>query len=177
MMHDGTPFRLLRRITKRGFLLLLALIVVMPAACDYARMRDQESVRTYKKEMPEMDPRTIPVRNGFQTLTTADPATLQNPAPSTSQSVNQGMQAYAFYCIQCHGPRTEGFGTVGQSFAPLPTDLRSPSVQSQSDGELYAKIRLGFKRHPRLYTTISDADTWAVINYLRTLGSSDSKSR
>lgn len=154
----------------------LALAVIL-TGCDYARMRDQESVRTYKKEMPEMDPRTIPVGGGFQALKATDPATLQNPFPATSRSINQGMRAYGFYCIPCHGPQTEGLGTVGQSFAPLPTDLRSAGVQSQRDGELYAKIRLGFDRHPRLYTTIAEADTWAVINYLRTLGGTDSKKR
>jgi hypothetical protein len=42
----------------------------------------------------------------------------------------------------------------------------------QSDGELYAKIRLGFRRHPLLYSTISENDTWAVIVYLRSLGPS-----
>ncbi len=177
MIHDRAGFRLFRRMMKQGLPVLLALIVMMPAACDYARMRDQESVRTYKKEMPAMDVRTIPVRDAFQTLKTANPATLQNPVPATSRSISQGMQAYGFYCIPCHGPRTEGFGTVGQSFAPLPTDLRSAGVQSQSDGELYAKIRLGFNRHPRLYTTISDTDTWAVINYLRALGSTDRKTQ
>jgi len=60
-------------------------------------------------------------------------------------------------------------GTVGQSFSPLPTDLRSPYVQSQRDGEIYAKIRLGYRRHPPLYSTISENDTWAVVKYLRSL--------
>ncbi len=176
MVQHRATLGLFCRTARRGFLVALALAVIL-TGCDYARMRDQESVRTYKKEMPEMDPRTIPVRNAFQTLKTADPAALQNPFPTTTRSINQGMQAYGFYCIPCHGPRTEGFGTVGQSFAPLPTNLRSAGVQSQSDGELYAKIRLGFNRHPRLYTTIPDTDTWAIINYLRALGSTDSKKR
>ena len=60
-------------------------------------------------------------------------------------------------------------GTVGQSFSPLPADLRSDDVQYQTDGALYAKIRLGYKRHPRLFTTISEGDTWAVVVFMRTL--------
>jgi hypothetical protein len=60
-------------------------------------------------------------------------------------------------------------GTVGQSFFPLPADLRSKDVQSQADGALYGKIRLGYLRHPRLFTTISEGDTWAVIDFMRTL--------
>jgi hypothetical protein len=146
---------------------LLFLWVV--AGCNYQRMRDQESVRTYKKEMPVMDPRTVPVEDGFQVLLSADPKRLDNPVTLTPGSVQQGKQAYGYFCVHCHGPKADGFGTVGQSFFPLPTDLKSDVVQSQSDGELYAKIRLGYKRHPRLFTTIAEQDTWTVVNYIRSL--------
>jgi mono/diheme cytochrome c family protein len=139
------------------------------AGCNYQRMRDQESVRTYKKEMPEMDGRTIPVSDGFQTLLTADPDSLQNPVPPTKESVERGKQAYGYYCVQCHGVRFDGMGTVGQSFSPLPANLRTDHVQMHSDGNLYAKIRLGHRRHPRLYTTMSEGDTWAVVDFIKTL--------
>lgn len=137
--------------------------------CDYQRMRDQASVRTYKKEMPEMDARTVPVRDGFQSLLLADPRALANPVAFTPEAVERGRRAYGHFCVQCHGPKADGAGTVGQSFFPLPTDLRSDRVQSQSDGELYAKIRLGYNRHPRLFTTIAGPDTWAVVDYVRSL--------
>jgi mono/diheme cytochrome c family protein len=145
------------------------LLSVPITGCDYQRMKDQESVRTYKKEMPEMDARTVPVQDGFQVLLTADPKTLANPLPLTPVSAQQGKQAYGYFCVHCHGPKADGMGTVGQSFSPLPTDLRSDVVQTQSDGELYAKVRLGYKRHPRLYTTISEPDTWVVVDYMRSL--------
>ena len=64
--------------------LLCSLLILASAllwGCDYARMYDQESVRTYKEKMPAMDRRTIPVEGGFQNLLTADPRTLRNPAP------------------------------------------------------------------------------------------------
>ena len=137
--------------------------------CDYGRMYDQDSVKTYERKMPTADSRTIPVKDGFQALKAADPRALLNPIPYSQPSVTYGKQAYAYFCIQCHGPRADGRGTVGQSFAPLPADLSSPTVQTQTDGELYAKIRLGFKRHPQLFTTVSDEETWAVVNYIRSL--------
>jgi mono/diheme cytochrome c family protein len=132
-------------------------------------MRDQASVRTYKKEMPDMDERTVPVTDGFQALEHADAASLRNPVPPTQESIDRGQEAYGYYCAQCHGPRADGLGTVGQSFSPLPSDLGSADVRTQKDGELYAKIRLGYLRHPQLFTTISEGDTWAVIDYVRTL--------
>ena len=137
--------------------------------CDYGRMYDQDVFKTYDRKMPEMDARTVPVHDGFQKLVTADPQSLKNPLEYSKASVEQGAQAYGYYCVHCHGPKADGNGTVGQSFFPLPTDLTSQPVQEQSDGELYAKIRLGFKRHPKLFTTVSEQDTWAVVNYVRSL--------
>jgi len=150
------------------FCVILSCIALL-AGCNYRRMIDQASVRTYKKAMPEMDERTIPVSDGFQELRTADPDSLKNPISSATESIAQGKQAYGYYCVHCHGVRADGAGTVGQSFSPLPSDLTSADVQGQSDGELYKKIRLGYLRHPRLFTTISEGDTWAVIDFIRTL--------
>lgn len=160
-----------------GLFLSIGLSGVVVSGCDYARMRDQESVRTYETEMPGMDRRTVPLRDGYQTLLSADPKNLTNPHPQTPESVEKGRQAYGFFCIQCHGRNADGRGTVGQSFSPLPTNLTSQEVQSQTDGELYAKTRLGFRRHPNLYTTVSESDTWAVINYVRSIDQRNEKNR
>jgi mono/diheme cytochrome c family protein len=133
-------------------------------------MFDQDVIKTYGKKMPEMDARTIPVHDGFQTLVAADPKRLKNPLQYSKSSIEQGVQAYSYYCIQCHGPKADGNGTVGQSFVPLPAeDLSSSDVQGQKDGELYARIRLGFKRHPQLFSTVSDGDAWAVVIYILSL--------
>jgi mono/diheme cytochrome c family protein len=154
-----------------GIAIIVALFSVLSTlcGCDYARMNDQESVRTYKKEIPEMPPDTIPITGGFQILSSANPKDLKNPLPDTQESVDQGKEAYFYFCVQCHGPKADGNGTVGQSFAPLPANLRDAGVQKQSDGELFAKISLGFGRHPPLASTVSEPDRWAVVNYIRSL--------
>jgi len=148
-----------------GFVFLFPVL----SGCDYGRMYDQESVRTYKKEIPEMPPETIPVTGGFQNLNSANPKDLKNPLPYSQKSVDQGKEAYFYFCVHCHGPKADGNGTVGQSFAPLPTNLTALDVQKQSDGELFSKISLGFARHPSLASTVSEADRWAVVNYIRSL--------
>jgi len=155
----------------RVIALILGLVFLLSGiwGCDYARMNDQESVRTYKKEIPDMPPETIPITGGLQRLTSANPKELKNPLPYTQGSVDQGKEAYFYFCVQCHGPKADGNGTVGQSFAPLPANLRDPRVQKQSDGELFSKISLGFGRHPPLASTVSEPDRWAVVNYIRSL--------
>jgi len=151
--------------------LTVGLVFLLSAiwGCDYARMNDQESVRTYKKEIPEMPPETIPITGGVQILNSANPKDLKNPFPYTQGSVDQGKEAYFYFCVHCHGPKADGNGTVGQSFAPLPTNLTDLAVQKQGDGELFSKISLGSGRHPPLASTVSEPDRWAVVNYIRSL--------
>jgi mono/diheme cytochrome c family protein len=151
--------------------LMVGLVFLFPvlSGCDYARMYDQESVRTYKKEIPEMPPETIPATGGLQILNKAEPKSLKNRLAYNKESVEQGKEAYGYFCVHCHGPKADGNGTVGQSFAPLPANLTDMTVQEQSDGELFYKISLGFGRHPPLASTVSESDRWAVVNYIRSL--------
>ena len=132
-------------------------------------MREDEAVQTFKARMPLMSSTAIPAHGGIEVLRDADPDRLTNPVPSTPESVAEGKQRYVYYCVQCHGPAADGNGTVGQSFAPLPTDLRSPEVQEQSDGSLFARISLGYLRHPPLWYTVAEEHRWALVNYIRAL--------
>jgi len=142
------------------------------SGCDYARMTDDEAIDTHEKVMPDMPDHTIPVAGGIEILRSSDPRRLVNPLPADAGSRARGEEAYGFYCIHCHGPTGDGYGTVGQSFSPRPADLGSAQVQRQSDGELFGKISLGYKRHPPLAYTVPENDRWAVINYLRSLAKS-----
>ncbi len=159
----------MKRFARAIWISGLVLAVALLGGCDYARMRNQEAVKTYEKKMPEMDSRAIPDSGGYNVLRTADPAALKNPWPVNADTVRRGREAYGYFCIHCHGPRADGQGTVGQSFAPLPTDLSSQRVQMQSDGQLMKKILLGSGRHPRLYSTVSEEETWAIVRYVRSL--------
>jgi mono/diheme cytochrome c family protein len=85
--------------------------------------------------------------------------------------VKQGRVLYATYCMQCHGEYQDGRGTVGQSFAPLPGDLRSEKVQSMADGVIFQEISYGIPggRQPALATTIAIEDRWVIIAYIKSL--------
>ncbi|MBI5583147.1 MAG: c-type cytochrome [Deltaproteobacteria bacterium] len=149
-----------------GILLLLLSILT----ANYSgRMRDDEALNVYQLSLPARPRGTIPLGGGIEVLRKADPRRLRNPRPLTRAVLDQGRQAYSHYCWPCHGPELDGKATVGQSFYPLPTDLLGPTVQNQSDGELFYKISLGYKRQPPLYATLAAADRWAVIHYLRAL--------
>ena len=151
---------------------LIALLGLLPAlsGCyNYARMKDDEAVETYQAKLPEMPKKTVPTTGGNWIIRESIPDDLVNPLPESSEVIATGAQRYGFYCIHCHGPRGEGDGTVGQSFAPLPANLTSAEVQRQSDGQLFYSISFGFKRHPPLFATATDDERWAVIRYMRAL--------
>jgi mono/diheme cytochrome c family protein len=158
------------KICLKGIILIVLLSLFQTIlGCDYARMKDQESVRTYEAEPPEMPEGIIPVKGGYEVLKAAEPGNLHNPLPSTQDVIEKGRTGYGYFCVMCHGPKADGNGTVGQSFAPLPTDLKSSYVQQQSDGVLFYRISMGYKRHPSLFDTISEDDRWAIITYIRSL--------
>jgi mono/diheme cytochrome c family protein len=94
----------------------------------------------------------------------------------TPEVIERGKTGYATYCAQCHGTHFDGNGTVGQSFYPLPTDLRSRKVQSKSAGALFYEISYGIPggRQPALDTTIDVDDRWRIIGFIRSLGTHQS---
>lgn len=156
-------------------LLVLAHVLLALCGCDYARMTDDEAINTYGKNMPAAPAHTVPIKGGIETLLVADPKNLVNPLPKDLDTIEQGRLAYGYFCRHCHGPKGDGHGTVGQSFAPLPTDFQSRAVQQLRDGEIFARISLGYKRCPPLAYTMAEKDRWAVIGYLRFLAAADGK--
>jgi hypothetical protein len=147
--------------------ILITILIQLVWGCDYARMKEDEAIRHYETSIPEMPQGTIPVNSVIHALLMKGPGRMTNALPPTRLIAERGRKAYGHFCVMCHGPRGDGHGTVGQSFAPLPTDLNSPYVQGQSDGVLFYRISLGYKKHPPLAYTVSEEDGWAIIEYIR----------
>jgi mono/diheme cytochrome c family protein len=159
-----------RSLIRAVLIALLAFTsLTLLSGCYYSEMRDDEAVQAYNQEFPQMPKKTIPVDGGIWVEREANPMELVNPVPDNSKMVARGGERYQLYCVQCHGPMLDGNGTVGQSFAPLPSNLKSPQVQDQSDGEMFYKVRFGFNRHPPLYATMTDDETWAIVRYVRSM--------
>ena len=136
---------------------------------NYGRMNKDEAVNVYQMKMPASVKEAVPLSGDSVMLMLNRIEDLKNPLPPDPKNEKLGWISYTYYCIQCHGPEAEGKGTVGQSFSPLPVDLRSAYVQAKSDGELFKNISLGYKRHPPLAYTVSEKERWAVILYIRSL--------
>jgi mono/diheme cytochrome c family protein len=139
----------------------------------FGRMWETPAVKPYEKPIPLMEAGVVPFAGGEAIFRTAPVEDLKSPFLLTdANTIAAGKQKYFTYCAQCHGKYLDGNGTVGQSFAPLPSDLRSPRVVALSEGALFKEISYGFAkgRQPPLATTIDIPDRWRIIAYLKSLG-------
>jgi mono/diheme cytochrome c family protein len=165
---------------------LLALAVVLAGALGayhalvfydnnfrYGRMRETPAVKPHEEPLIRMEAGVVPVTGG-EALLRATPGPTLKPslAMEAAEVIARGRAVYFTFCAQCHGPSYDGNGTVGQSFMPLPTDVRSPAVQSKPAGELFKSVSYGIPggRQPPLETTITIDDRWSVVAFVKSMG-------
>lgn len=139
----------------------------------HGRMWETPAIRPHEQPIGVMDAGPVPFDGGEAEYRYRPAADIASPiGPNDASAIVNGSALYVRYCIQCHGKYHDGNGTVGQSFAPLPGDLRSKKVQETSDGALFKEISYGVPggRQPALATTIEMVDRWQIVAYLKTLG-------
>jgi mono/diheme cytochrome c family protein len=140
----------------------------------YGRMRETPAVRPYEKPLLVMETGTVPVADSEAGYRAMEGGQLRSPLlPGDAKAVLRGQTVYATFCRQCHGRDHDGNGTVGQSFTPLPADIRSSRVQGLMDGVLFQHISFGAGgngRQPALATTLRISDRWSVIAYIKSIG-------
>jgi len=137
------------------------------------RMRETPAVRPYEEPLLLMKEGVIPYEGGEVLYRATRGDNLKSPLQKDDPTnAKLGEPLYFTYCAQCHGKDHDGNGTVGQSFHPLPTDLRSVKVQTIPGGALFKEISYGIPngRQPPLATTIDVVDRWRIIAYLKSLG-------
>ena len=139
----------------------------------YGRMRETPAVRPHEEPLLTEAAGLVPVSGGEAIYRVTPGSELKSSVDMTQPTViARGKNVYYIYCAQCHGYNYDGNGTVGQSFVPLPTDLRSARVQDSSPGELFKSISYGIPdgRQPPLHSTIILEDRWKVIAFVKSLG-------
>ncbi len=139
----------------------------------YGRMRETPAVKPHEEPLLIMPAGVVPVSGGDALYRRTPVAQLASPvALDAAAVIARGRAVYFTFCAQCHGPEHDGEGTVGQSFKPLPTDLRGEMVQSQPTAALFHSVSYGIPggRQPPLETTITVEDRWRVIAYVTSLG-------
>jgi len=139
----------------------------------YGRMRETPAQRPYEAPLLIKEAGLVPINDGEAIYRVMAGTDIQSPIDMAQPTtIARGKGVYLIYCAQCHGHQHDGNGTVGQSFAPLPTDLRSAKVQDSPAGVLFKNISYGVPagRQPPLHATITIEDRWRVVSYVKSLG-------
>ena len=164
-----------------GFLIVVAILVLAAYHAlmyydnnfRYGRMRETPAVKPYEAPLLIKEAGLVPINGGEAIYRASAGTDLMSPIDMAQPAViDRGKAVYLIYCAQCHGLNYDGNGTVGQSFAPLPTDLRSAKVQESPAGVLFKNVSYGIPdgRQPPLHATISVDDRWKVIAFVKSLG-------
>ena len=85
-----------------------------------------------------------------------------DPLPLTDDNAAAGHELYHRNCSGCHGPTAAGRGRK--------PSLRTESVRSATDGELFWLLRNGSLAHGMpSWSRLPEPQRWQLIQYLRTL--------
>ncbi|MCP4744546.1 MAG: c-type cytochrome [Desulfobacteraceae bacterium] len=154
-------------------LAVYAALTLYDKTLQVGRMRETVAVKFHEEPIP-VTARDIVAFNGGDAIYRAlKPEALKAPFQlNDAAAAALGKQGYQRYCVHCHGKNHDGAGTVGQSFAPVPGDLRSKKVQAMPEGRLFHEISYGIQggRQPALATTVSADERWQIIAFIKGLG-------
>jgi mono/diheme cytochrome c family protein len=91
------------------------------------------------------------------------------PPAATPEVLARGKEAFARYCVGCHGPRGAGDGPAASSLKPPPKDL---STVSGGAPAVFAVLETGVKGTAMIdFQHLSEDDRWAIAHYVNSLRS------
>lgn len=99
-----------------------------------------------------------------------------NPIPRSPDSIARGKSIFERNCVACHGAGGHGDGVAAASLPARPKDLTKlapPPIFP--DGVIAYRIANGKNLMPAWKTMLSDNDVWDLINFIRSLASSNTK--
>jgi mono/diheme cytochrome c family protein len=105
-----------------------------------------------------------------------DPRTIENPVPTSAESLAAGAKNYDKLCALCHGAIGSGDGKLAAATAAYgarPSNLTDDVWDHGStDGEIFVVIRDGIGpdfNMPGFKRRLQDAEIWDLVNYVRRL--------
>jgi len=97
---------------------------------------------------------------------------LVNPLKRTREVLTLGQKRYETFCIVCHGPQAEGYGTVvGKDLHPAPPSLHTDAARKFPDGRIFHILTKGQNNGmmPQQADVLDPEERWAVVHYVRVL--------
>ncbi len=99
--------------------------------------------------------------------------TLNSPVPASPESLGEGLEHFADHCAVCHANDGSGDTEMGRGLYPRPPDLRRPTTQLLTDGELFYIIENGVRLTGMPAwgngTPAGEQASWHLVHFLRRL--------
>lgn len=93
---------------------------------------------------------------------------VKNPVKSDAISIKDGRELYIKNCKSCHGDEGKGDGTKARNLDISCSDFSIAAFKKTTDGEVFWKMTEGRKPMPSFSKKLTDAERWAIVNYIRT---------
>jgi mono/diheme cytochrome c family protein len=87
-----------------------------------------------------------------------------SPFAFSDSTRKAGANLYNLNCKSCHGDPGKNNAV---KLVPLPPDPASAKLQDNSDGSIFYKVAEGRGTMPSFKNTLSAADTWRIISFIR----------
>jgi mono/diheme cytochrome c family protein len=96
-----------------------------------------------------------------------------NPLPASAEILSEGRAHFADHCATCHANDGSGDTEIGRNLYPKAPDMRLPTTQSLSDGELFYVIHNGIRLTGMPAwggaDPVEDRDSWKLVHFIRHL--------
>ena len=106
----------------------------------------------------------LPAVQGQDWPVPEDLAALANPSEYTLENVKAGKALYTKNCLSCHGDPGKNNPLA---LVPMPVDIASEQMQTNSEGALFYKISNGRGVMPPFASTLSETDRWMLVNFIQ----------
>ena len=132
------------------------------------RMQLQNKIEDFTAIMPSMVA-GVPADEAAYTLKTTHEL-IPTLLPDNTQNRQRGSIYYSYYCQFCHGPQGLGDGPVGQSYVPVPANLRLLATKRPPSEGVIRRMLTGVGHEPILERVVPLAHRPFIALYISHLG-------
>ncbi len=95
--------------------------------------------------------------------------TLVNDLAGTMENLERGKVEYGIYCMQCHGEKGDGQGSlyVNKKYNYPPGNLLSEKMRANPEADIYHVITVGWGIMGEHGSLILPADRWRIAMYIK----------
>lgn len=95
--------------------------------------------------------------------------TLVNPLQSDLKNMKRGEKVFQVYCMQCHGEKGDGKGSLYTSgkYTYPPANLLSEKMRANNEADIFHVITVGYGIMAEHGSIIHPEDRWKIAMYIK----------